>query len=180
MQPVEDAIHTELIAASGLTGDRIIYEDQSRDALVKDGGGSRAFMTMRVFDLIEVAPATPRNTVRDNPSPSAGAEILIGTSGDVNFTVRVTYYAGPASGAGAAYTLLRSVVRRLGLDSVSANLAAVQCAFVECVGGIRSVPTVLETEFESRAVADLRFRMLDSAEAPETYIQTVEITGSYS
>lgn len=179
MLAIEDAIHTELVNASGLAGARIIYEHQNRDALGKSGA-SREFMTVGFGDLKDLAPATPSVTVRDNPSPSAGAEILLGVSSDSEFTVRVTFYAGPTTGTGSAYSRLRDIVKKLALDAATARLQAVSIAFVECSNGVRSVPTVVDTEFESRAVADLRFRTVDGVEVAETYIQTAEFVGTYT
>lgn len=178
METIENAIHSELITASGLAGDRIIYEHQNRDALGKSGS-SREFMTILVQDPKSLAPATPRRTVRDNPTPSAGAEILIGVATDFEFIVRVTFYAGPVSGAGSAYDRLTTLIDKLALDEVSLRLAAASVVFVES-GGVRSVPTVLETEYESRAVADLRFRARRSTETPETYIETAEWSATYT
>ncbi len=178
MLTIENAIHAELITASGLAGGRIIYEHQNRPALGK-AGALREFMTQHYDNLNPVGGATPSQTQRDNPTPSAGEEILIGTLSDVRFSVRVTFYAGPTTGTGSAYERLRSVIAKLGLDSVALRLQAVGVAFIEA-RDVRSVPVVLETEYESRAVADLQFSMTEAAETPETYIETVTVTGTYS
>lgn len=178
MVTVEDAIHDELITASGLAGARIIYEHQNRPAL-EPAASVRELMTVRYDNLNAVGGATPSQTQRDNPASAPGEEILIGTLADVRFSVRVMFYAGPTSGTGSAYERLRGVIAKLGLDSVALRLQAVNVSFIEA-RDVRSVPVVLETEYESRAVADLFFSMTEAAETPETYIETIDVTGTYT
>lgn len=177
---VEDAIHAELVTASGIAGERIVYEHQHGDALSKSSGGSRELCLVSIQEPHAIAPATPVNTIRDNPSPVAGVEILLGVSEDVEFTVRLSLYSGEASGNGSAYARLRDTVLRLGLDAVTTRLADAGIVFVECRGAVRHVPAVLETNWESRAVADLRFRVVEGVEVPETFIETAEFAATYT
>lgn len=179
MLTIENAIHAELIIASGLAGDRIIYEHQSAPTLGKSGA-SRELMTLHYDNLNPVAGATPVQTERMNPDSTLGdgEEMLIGTKADIRFSVRVTMYTGPKSGTGSAYERLRSVCAKLGLESVAIRLQENAISFIEA-RDVRSVPVVLETEYESRAVADLQFSMTETAESTETFIETVTIEGEY-
>ena len=174
---IENAIHAEIVTASGLAGDRVIYENQGGDVL-----GSRDLITINATQdgFSSPAPATPSQTTRDNPTPSAGAELLIGTKREVEFTWRLTFYAGAVSGSSSAHARLVDVVTRLGLDEVTLRLEQANIALFDVAApGVRSVPVVLETEYESRAIVDLRFRTIDEIETAATNIETVEFTTDY-
>jgi hypothetical protein len=185
---IENAIHAELVTASGLAGDRIIYEYQNRDALGKDTEGAREFMTLHYRGGGDVSPAHPIETIRDNPDATVptpgvagdGDELLIGTITDEEFFCRVMFHAGPVTGGASAYDRLKRTVRKLGLESVGIRLAAAGVVFVEPVGEIQSVPVVLETEYESQAFIDLRFRNNAAEETEETFIETATFEGTFT
>lgn len=180
---IENAIHAEFATASGLAGARIIYEFQSREAL-----GAGAFMTMHFSGGKDLAPAHPLETVRLNPDVAqplpgvagVGGEILIGTQGDEEFSCRLMCHAPAVTGGASAFDLLKSTVRKLALEPVAGRLAAVSVVFVEALGEIQSVPVVLETEYESQAFVDLRFRSNTAVETEETFIETAEFEGTYT
>lgn len=170
---IEDAIQAQIVAASGLSGSKVIWEHQGRDRPTTE------LITLRLDGAEDTAPATPENRVTDNPAPTAGAEILLTSSQQVDFDLVVTLYAGPKTGTGSAFARLNKVRAYLGRDDVVETLGASGLALF-AVGRVRSQPTILETEFESRATLTLRFRTVDGNEETTTYIETAEVTGSYS
>lgn len=174
---LEDLITAELATASGLARSgasaRIFFAHQRMPAL--EGAQAAIFLSLR--EVNDVAPATPSETQRNAPTPSAGAEILIGTLAEVEFSYRVELFSRELSGSSSAYSLLDAVVRRLKLEGVTTRLHRNGLVLVE-QGELTSIPAVLETEYESRAVVELRFRAIQRVEEATTYIETIGVTGT--
>lgn len=170
----ENALQLQVSTACALAGDHVIWNHQSRDRV------PRPFVVLTWLGDRVLAPATPVESVDDNPTPTAGKEIVISASDDMEFQVRIDTYAESVTGSASALAVARKIARYLGRDDCSAALDAAGVAIIEA-GAISSVPALLETKFEGRAQFTVRCRARDAAQEETTYIQSVNpITKNYT
>lgn len=110
---------------------------------------------------------------RENETPTPGAELILETGGNDEFTITIEVFVDPDTDDAPAR--MRRVRRALSKDSEVNSFDAVGLAVIDS-GAIQDVSAMLDTEQEGRATFDVRFRYADSSEEPTTFIETVETT----
>lgn len=177
LSDVEDLIIAAIVFASGLSADgesaAVIWQDQSVPSPSTD------HIQLIVQTITKLSPASPTETQRDNPTPVEGSEILIGVEWNYEISVRVNYYAQAVSGTSSALEKLRATIARLDLEEPSEDLETGGLVYVEG-GEVQNVSAILETQFESRAICDLRFRCVMTEETDTTYIESADVSGTYN
>lgn len=170
---ISNAIQAQVVAASGLAANRVIWHTQGRDR----PDGATSFITLEIVGAIEsMGSVTPQQTTDDNPDSTGddGFEIILKSEEPINFQVRINYYMGKKFGKRAAWARLSTVCRFLNAESTADELLSSGVAIVD-TGTVQNLTTAFETEFESRAVVDLSFATVDGFEEATTYIETAEI-----
>lgn len=167
---IEDTIQAQVVAATGLNGTAVRWANQSRDTVAS---GDSALL--KILESNPVGQA--EETVIDNPTPSAGAEILLREHEQIEFDVQIETFSMTPTGNASAWARASSAARYLQRDDVTENLFAARLALVS-VGNVQRVPAVLETEVQDRAVFVARFRTLDGSEQATTYIERAEWVGT--
>ncbi len=171
---IENSIQTILTAASGLAGTNVVWADTDRDRPVGD------YMALRIDEDQHIG--TPENSVRDNPAPVAGEEILLASKNVAEFEVAIQAFSalkvstGAAPSARARLNALRS---KLEGEAMVEVIEAAGLALVD-LGSVRNMPRVLETQYQGRATLVLKFRISDEIEEATTYIETAISSGSYT
>lgn len=166
---ISNAIQAQIVVKSGLPSTSVIWNAQGRDRPV----GS--FISLAVSSLESEAPNTPQQSVDDNPAStgSDGIELIQKSEEPITFAVRVQYFKGTKTGNGSAWARLSTIVRYLSGENATNALDASLVTLAEC-GVVNDISTALETEYESRAVVDLRFSVIDGIAEGVTYIQTAD------
>jgi hypothetical protein len=167
---IENTIQAQVVAATGIAGASVRWADQSRDAPVSGD-------SVRLALLSGGPIGNPEETVINNPTPSAGQEILLRSHEQTEFDVQIEVFTMTPTGNSSAYAQANNVARYLQRDDVTENLFAVKLALVS-VDRVQRVPRVLETEVQGRALFVARFRTLDGSEYATTYISSAEWVGS--
>lgn len=167
---IEDTIQAQVAAGTGITGASVRWANQSRDAVA---AGDSARLTILESNTIGHA----EETEIDNPTPSAGAEILLREHEQIEFDVQIEVMSMTPTGNASAWAKASSAARYLQRDDVTETLFAARLALVS-VARVQRLPVVLETEVQDRAVFVARFRTLDGSEFATTYIETAEWVGT--
>ena len=164
---LENLIHGQIVAASGLPATSVIWEHQNRDRPVAP------FISLRLEDSNTIAQHTAEQTIRDNPAPVAGQEILLGIVKTIEFTLFVSVVTVPTAGSLSAFARLQAIRSMLETETIQDPFFAAGVSLWEC-GQIQNVPRILETQFEGRATLPLKFRCADQVEIATTYIESAE------
>lgn len=171
---VENALHAWLdaaMAAVGVDADRILWSDQDAPR------GEGAYLTVRRGDLVPVSnPMTQLvDHSEDVPPPAAGQEFEHRTEVTMALTVSLQAFDSRMVGDTTGVALLHEAIMHLGLPTIRDALHA---AGLFCFdrGGIRNVSELVGADFESRAVADVRFYLNDVRSEFTGYIASVELT----
>jgi hypothetical protein len=168
---IENVIHTQVALAAGVTGSLVLWEDQDRDRPVV------SFLSMEIRNTASNATGNAERSVTDNPTPTAGAEILLNTIKQVEFEVIVSAFTRATTGGGGAYGWLSNLRTALESESAEDAFFSAGLALYE-VGAVLSIPRVLETQSEGRGTLALKFRTADVHTATATFIETIEWTGT--
>lgn len=176
---VKAALRAAVSPVTAVPNDRLLWAHQSNDRT--DLGPTSVYPTFVTLTHLgsEFLGTDHHRDVIDNPTPTAGNEILIRTLGQLEVSIRVNVFASGSTGTLSAGSVASNV--RNTLDRVTSIdlLEEVGIAFVAATP-VTTLPTVLETKFESRAFFDLTFRVCDLDQESNTYIETVEFTGTYT
>ncbi len=167
-EAIENAIHAQIAAGSGLAVTKVVWMHQTADRPDTD------FIGLEHLGSEYEAPATPEIGQRDNPDSITddGEELILSALDTVNFGIRLHFYTKTATGAGSARARLAAVRGFLGCEKVTEELDESDIVLVEC-GPVQALPAILETRFESRATLDVRFKTVDGFEEKVTYIETI-------
>ena len=169
-ETIENTIQSQIALASGLAGASVRWANQSRDSVAS---GDSARLTLLDSQTIGHA----EETEIDNPSPSAGAEIILREHEQIEFDVQIEIFSMTPTGNSSAWARASSAARYLQRDDVTEVLFAARLALVS-VANVQRMAAVLETEIQDRALFAARFRTLDGSEYATTFIQTAEWVGS--
>lgn len=164
----QDAVQLAVVQASGLAGARVRWERASRDQ--PGTAGDLVILSVGDEDTDGV-----EYTHRPNPSPTEGAELLNETAEQLDRTVHLDWFA---MGSGKASGALRACCRALRRESAQDQLEASGIALIE-VGGVQSLPSLLETEFRDRARGSFVVRLAEGTTETITTIETATVTSSY-
>lgn len=173
---IEDALQAQVARAVGFAGAKVIWEDQ------KLPRPARPFLTLAISE--DLTEESPERYQRNNPAGVAGTltptvtigtELLVGTTGNVEFTLRVQAFTAEVIGNSSARAQLVKVRNAFAADSYCDALASSGIAVISR-STVQKLTEVLETKFEGRAALDIRCRVEDGHEETQTFIETVQIT----
>lgn len=169
----ENAIQARVVAGSGLTGSKVIWENQNKQR------PARSFIAMRV-ESVEAAGQS-ESKVTNNPTPSAGQEILLTSRGMQRVELVLTAFSTDTIGNSSARALLQKVKLYLSHDSCTATLNDLaEPIGILSTSGVQDASIVLETEIEGRAVLTVVCMVADEYTEATTYIETVVESGVIS
>lgn len=173
---IEIALHDEVETALGTTGARVVWDYQSGDR-VENSTGTPFFASLRLDGM--VPNWAPDYIVTNNASPPPGFEIKLAASAPTDATLTINIFSKTATGSNAARSLAEKVSQFFARESAIERLDQAGIAIIDR-GPVLSVPTVLETKYESRASFTVRFSVRSGDEENTTYIQTVDWDVTYS
>lgn len=161
----EIALVNQVKLASGLAAGKVIWANQTRDRPV------RPFIELTVLSS-EVASTHSESGVSNNPTPTAGNEIILTTTDHVDIRVQMRAFSAEVTGSNKAFNLLDKVRQHFGKESCIETLSnlAESIAVVDREA-VADATIVLETEHEGRAVWNVRLRVADVTTETTTYIQ---------
>lgn len=173
---IENALQAQVVRALGLAGAKVIWEGQKLPRPVKP------FVTLQIE--ADDGAALPEPYQKNNPAGVAGTltptvtigtELLIGTTDNAEFTLRVQAFTPEVIGTSCARALLLKVKNAFGADSYTDALFASGIAVIDR-STVLNLTDLLETKFEGRAALEIRCRVEDGHEETQTFIETVQIT----
>lgn len=167
------AIQRWIRIGSGLAGDHVIWAGQNRK--VPNG----MFIEMR----LSVLPRRGRDwhDRYDNPTPTAGAEVLQYTRGPREATLSVQCHAGlptPGNDAVLVDMVLNDALSAHALESVTDGVSGLVAAGVGvgAIDGARAFELEVDGVLEIRAIAVAHLHLASELVETSTYIQTVNTT----
>lgn len=165
LKAFQDTIQGLAKQASGL---QCIWAKQTRKRPV------RPFVELDDLDNDDVSMMTD-DSITNTPSPTPGHEITLTAKGQAEITVQVRVFSSEITGSSNAFNIAQAIRSFFARESATAGLGSI--ALVER-GTVRDVTLVLETEYEGRAVFNLKFRVADPDVETTTYIEhaTVQTT----
>lgn len=171
---LENSIQSIIAQASGYAGALVIWEGQNNPA------PGVPFLSLFSEDLPLIGH--PEQSVTNNPTPTAGQEILLKSKGLAEVEIHVRAFSPSvvsSASAPSARAVLLNLRQTLEAESMQANIEAAGLTLAS-VGTVRNLPKVLETQYQGRATLTLKFRYADEFEEATTYIETAESSGTYS
>lgn len=166
---VEDALRSWVMATSGLGAGQVIFHSQ------KGPRPSGQFIAIELGDLVPVGRDAITRDYDAGRDP--GEEIANRATGLRELGVTIHAIGGGTVGDGTVRQLTSQVVTGVRAPTSRDALRAVGLAPYH-QGAVRWVPAVLDTVFEGRAVAEVRFYTSEEYVEYGTYIETVEGTGT--
>lgn len=163
----ENAIHSWLVAATGLSADRVVWAHQPGTTRPSPS------LTMRVLSLTGVGADGVTHTF--DPVAPAGEEITFTTEGRRVLSVSVQAFSDVVSGSGTAHEYLSRAHAALALPTTRDALRTAGLGAFN-PGAITDLSALRETRFQSRAAMTVQFHCVDSATGRTTYIETAEVT----
>lgn len=163
----EIALVTEVKRATGLAAGKVVWANQTRDRPI------RPFVELAVLNSA-AASSHAESGISNTSGAPAGEEITLTTTDHVDLTVQLRAFSSEVTGSDKAFNLLDKVRQHFGKESCIAVLEG-QAEAIAVVdrGTVNDATTVLETEYEGRAVLTLRLRVADVATEKSTYIDEV-------
>jgi hypothetical protein len=171
---IEDALIAWVKGATGLPDGSVIWDDQRGErpaapfaTLHLDGD-----VTPGVFD--EASHRVNPDAPPTSPGvPGEGDELIFETVAQGEFTCTVHVFAAATNGASSARVLTNRVRNALSIEPQVEAFDVLGIAIIDR-GTVRNLTALLDTEFESRASVDVRFRVADGTTATGTFIEAVE------
>lgn len=169
---VENALHAWAVTGLGLAAGQVIWSESNAPP-----PATKPFATLKLVgpSRLGLGGQLTEETVLTNPS---GEEIVRTLTEHQEWKLSIQILATPTSGAGTAFGLLNAAALKLRLPSALAALRAAGVAVVE-VGDTQDLTALFATDFESRALLDVRLRTVDTATENTGYIDTVGIVSPW-
>jgi hypothetical protein len=165
---IERAIRDWIVTASGLPSEKVIRAEQ-------DGPRPAApFITVRMGDLIPLGMVDGLEHEYDNEAAN-GQEIVQQARGPRELSVEIRAYTESAVGALSARALLSLCQLSLRFETIRDALRDLGLTVFDN-GTISSIPIVLETKWEGRALLACRFYLEEYVELRTGYIASVRLT----
>lgn len=164
----QTAVRTWVQGSAGLGANKIIWANQNGNRI------ERPFVTLRFGDLVPIgATDEKRRTWVGTP----GAELLETVVGQRILTLTVQAFTQQTVGSDTARAILSKVQTALRLTTVRDALNNAGLAPFD-IGTVQEISTVLDGDFEGRALMAVRFHVAETVSETLTYIEKVEpITG---
>jgi hypothetical protein len=118
-------------------------------------------------------------SARNFNAANVGAELSTVYDGVRELSVSVQVVSDLAAGSGDATSKMADALANLETESRRSDLAVNGLSFIDA-DPIQDVPVLLETRWSQRATMDLRFRVMSETTETSTYIQTVQLTPTFS
>lgn len=163
---VENAIHSWVVAGSGLAANQVIWSQQEGP---RPAG---AFVSLRVSSLRAVGQDW--NDVVDISNPEPGAEIELRTRGVRELALSIQCFAGAGIGATSALAVIGGIVDAAGTLSRRDALNAAGIGVLS-LGPATSIDGILGASFEPRAILEARLALASELSEAATYIQSAEV-----
>jgi hypothetical protein len=167
-ETVEDAIHAWVTAGSGLDASKVIWSQQ---------GGERPkapYISLRIRSIRQIGQDWLK--IQDATAPvTAGSEIKHLAQGQREVGLSLQCFASTAQSGMAAASLLESARASARLPTIhqalsDAGVGILQSEPVQSIDGFLG-----DSQFEPRAVLELRLMLASEVSEFSTYIETVEI-----
>jgi hypothetical protein len=165
---LEDGIHAAVVAGSGLSVSRVIWAGQDSPRPDDD-----PYIALHFVSVQRVGQDWLN--VEDNPSPTAGHEIVHRARGMRTGTLTLQCFAVQPTGDSGAVEILTRVLGSLRLPTTRDALVASGVG----VGNASPVQWIEGTVgglFEPRAVVDLTLHLAEEISETGTYIEKVALT----
>lgn len=167
---IENTLQARIAIGLGVPGDRVRWGDTSRDGPATTGDHA----VLRVGNITSLSPATPEQSVTDNPQAYPGGEILLNSLEPTEFELTITVYTSRTTGSFSAYARATSARASLHRESTTDALEAANVVVVQCEP-VQSLPALLETEFQGKATFTALIRISDGDSEATTFIETLGI-----
>lgn len=164
---VENALHAWVVAATGLPADRVIWAQQAAPR------PATPYVTLRVDNIRRIGQDWLRSY--NNPTPTAGNEIILASQGQREAVVTLQCFGGTATQSTSPLALLHAAVAGANLQSRrdAFNTAGIGMAGF---GPVQSIDGVLGSSvFEPRATVEARFFLAEEIQETTTFIEFVEL-----
>lgn len=167
-EEIEDALFDLVQASTEFADENIFFSDQ-------DGISPQPspYATISIGDLNRVG--IDASTRDFDGARTAGSEIVRTTMGMRELVCAFSFFTPKTVGATTAWSIAAKLEAELQLSSVRDGLNAVGLG-VANVGSVRWVPKLNNTEFEGRAMLEVRFNVPQGASDAIGYIETVNVT----
>lgn len=161
---IRPAIQQWIVAASGLTADKVIFAD--------DGGDAPELPYIKLSLPITTPHGTDWRIYDDAPDPAPGAELRVRSQGmrTSSLTIQSFYASG---GKNAAMQILEDVVASIPLYADSIDAAG---AGIGMVGAIKAADGSRSGILEPRAIVEIELQLASEVEGRETYVETAHGT----
>lgn len=165
---LEDAVHAWVVSGSGLTAARVLWAQQRAPQ------PGAAYISLRILGLRQVGHDW--TDVVDNPTPTAGAEILHRARGVRELTLGLQCFAAAATGTAGAVALLEAVRAAAALPTRRDALRAAGLGILG-FGSVTSIDGFVGGHgiFEPRATLDVRCHVASQVSEAGTFIEFVEV-----
>lgn len=167
-QVLEDALFDLVNQSSGLGDTGIFISDQ--DGLSPQ---PQPYVTIRIGDLVNIGH--PGTTYDYDATRPRGQEIVRSAGSLRDLVISFQAFTPEKVGSATARTILAKLQADLGLASFRDPLNAVGLGILD-LGTVRWVPKINNTEFEGRAVLEIRCCIPQVAQDAIGYIETVNVT----
>lgn len=165
---VETALHAWVVAASGITGSLVRFAHHNEDRPAPPNHWVE--LTLGNLGAVGIADAIVISEV-DDPDP--GEEIEIRAVGHRESALAIQVHAD-ADGDSGARAIAETIQTALQLPAIHRALDAAGVSVFDR-GSITSVPRVVETDWEGRAVLSCRLYTIAQAAERTTYIETAHV-----
>jgi hypothetical protein len=166
---VKNALHAWLTSTTGITAERILYGGQNA---VRPKGQDTAWINLWIMG--DDGTGRGSTIYKDNPTPTAGAELIKEVHGQRLVTVTITIYGQKnATDATEAYALMSDAMCSLDLEEVTdplnnGGVSIQQYSATTTIGGI-----INTTRIEPRATCTVQFMTPSVVSRTMTYIETI-------
>lgn len=179
LNAIENSIQALVVQAttvSGFTlaGDHVIWQDQDRDR------PSSPLMSLFLEETRRIG--VPEQTVTNTPGAPAGNEITLTSRTPAEFRLNITCVSNAKVSTGSepsAVARLHALGQALETETLTSAFEAAGLTLVR-VGVARSLPRVLETQFEGRATLPVEIRISDEITETTTFIESAQSVGTYN
>lgn len=164
-----DALHAYVVSCTGLAADRVIWDE---------GVGARPSAPYIALRLELEVLGLPWLAVTDNPTPTAGNEIVHTSTGPQRGELRLQCFGGDVAGDADPSSILSKIVRRSALPTPAAILDAADVAVLGWSAVTRVGKELGFATFEPRALLTLRISATFEEVETGTYIETIDGSGT--
>jgi len=166
---IENALRAWVLTASNLDEQHVIWSNQDGNRPSGD------VITLKLGDGIPLGAFDAIEEKTDLARP-AGQEVELQVQGPREMVLAIQCFTDSDSGDATARAVLSTVQTKARLPSIAAALEAAGVSIFD-LGRVQYVPAINGTDFEGRAVLEVRLYVVDTASEFTSYVSTVEVHG---